>query len=786
MKAPASPKAKPPVKAQPKLAQPPGGHLGGIERYFNAGDYAAALNHAAQAEKNDVLFKAPKRLVMAIRAAVQLNRYDISDRYIAEYEKRFGRTTLLRGLQADILFKKGDFSGALPLYQRLLDDNPLAESHWERVYVLMRRLGAPIEERREFLHRWSRSRPGKKPDLHLARLLAEEADYRGSAELFEAIEGSGVMSVDDYLLAGRCLTDMGESARKIRLIKNGVDRYATSSALRQALASELLKAGDSAAAQAQLYETIASQQSVESTLALFGNNAPLVDPLVGKLAELTLLPRSGPDDPETLIGLANILLEPRRRLKDLLKGFERETPPLYVYGAADSGKAQRTLLTLCAVAASLLKAALAMDPANAEARRVLADIGREVGDPKAAAAIRREFIAHDSGAQNDAWLNLAEDLLAACVPDEAIEAFSTANGGAKAAFAPFVAIEDWIQPASKPSTDLAAAVTATARWTAIIDETAAPVEIAVRHRAVTVYPVSGVEVRDGVLCLNARGEALLSDIHDTQGASFANAIADRAGIIALENGAEVVEIAEPVIFLGGRSMHYGQYFHAITQNYARLPALSGAEDRRLLIPSDTPEWALYLLARLGYPEDRLAYFNWTDRLRLADALMFNPPRRDDVLHPGVVASFRERLGVGEGEGKRKIFMQRGAAKNVKRMMMNEVALSELAIEAGFEVVDPGLMPLEEQIALFSDAAVICGATGAALTNAVFAPAQAKVVCLSPRETCRNYFPLTSAALGQEFYWCLGKMVPEGFQSRGFPHVPYSVNATVFRNLLERL
>ncbi len=72
----------------------------------------------------------------------------------------------------------------------------------------------------------------------------------------------------------------------------------------------------------------------------------------------------------------------------------------------------------------------------------------------------------------------------------------------------------------------------------------------------------------------------------------------------------------------------------------------------------------------------------------------------------------------EKKTNRKIFISR---KNIKiQRISNEKKITELFEEAGFEVVYPEEMTYEEQVRCFSSASCIVGASGAAMTNLVYA------------------------------------------------------------------
>jgi capsular polysaccharide biosynthesis protein len=75
-------------------------------------------------------------------------------------------------------------------------------------------------------------------------------------------------------------------------------------------------------------------------------------------------------------------------------------------------------------------------------------------------------------------------------------------------------------------------------------------------------------------------------------------------------------------------------------------------------------------------------------------------------------------------GIERLFVMRNAAY---RRLVNQDEIEEKLARLGFTCLDPGTLPFEEQVAVFSSARVIVGVHGAALTNVLFAPRGATFV-----------------------------------------------------------
>ncbi len=113
------------------------------------------------------------------------------------------------------------------------------------------------------------------------------------------------------------------------------------------------------------------------------------------------------------------------------------------------------------------------------------------------------------------------------------------------------------------------------------------------------------------------------------------------------------------------------------------------------------------------------------------------------MSPLVMESFDRLAMPVSARGSERIYVTRASA--LHRKLLNEGQLASLLDEHGYAIVDPGAMPLAEQIAAFKAARRIIGVTGAALTNVAFARPGASVTCLTP------------ASMPDTFFWFLSRL-----------------------------
>jgi hypothetical protein len=212
---------------------------------------------------------------------------------------------------------------------------------------------------------------------------------------------------------------------------------------------------------------------------------------------------------------------------------------------------------------------------------------------------------------------------------------------------------------------------------------------------------------------------------------------------------------EEAIYIGNNN----NYFHWIVEELPRLkPILADPRYRKtaVLIPHDAAAWQLDLIARLGIGRDRWVFTDFSVPVRLAR--LISPPRlaKDLVVHPAAVRFLRETFVPNEAALKpragKRLYLARDAQG---RALLNESEVMARFVAAGFRVVNPGVMTLDAQMELFSDAEVIAGPGGAALTNILFAPRDAKIIALASDDVLTETFSSMAAALGQEYWLCTG-------------------------------
>ncbi|MGO4716392.1 glycosyltransferase family 61 protein [Bradyrhizobium sp. 2TAF24] len=111
---------------------------------------------------------------------------------------------------------------------------------------------------------------------------------------------------------------------------------------------------------------------------------------------------------------------------------------------------------------------------------------------------------------------------------------------------------------------------------------------------------------------------------------------------------------------------------------------------------------------------------------------------------------------------RKLYLRRANNGNT-RTAVNDHEAEALARRYGFETIEPGGLSFREQLSIFSDAELVVGQIGAALSNVIFARQQCKVIVMSPYYEDASYYFWSNlfGMLKHELYYVVGPQIGEG-------------------------
>jgi len=231
------------------------------------------------------------------------------------------------------------------------------------------------------------------------------------------------------------------------------------------------------------------------------------------------------------------------------------------------------------------------------------------------------------------------------------------------------------------------------------------------------------------------------------------------GVATLELPEREVRVAEPCVLLGSNPSHYHWLLYHLPRLMAleRFPALAGL---RLIVGESLPPQHLESLRHLGIEESRLLRLS-NDALYRCSALWVPAALTDRMhVHPAALRWLRRTFAGSENprqRGRRVLTSRRDAPL---RQLVNEEEVAAALAPLGFELQRCGALGFAEQVRLFSEAEVVVGGTGSALSNAVFAPGGALIVELHNYRGAR-FLDFLCMQLGQYYERLVGELRPRG-------------------------
>ena len=224
----------------------------------------------------------------------------------------------------------------------------------------------------------------------------------------------------------------------------------------------------------------------------------------------------------------------------------------------------------------------------------------------------------------------------------------------------------------------------------------------------------------------------------------------RPNILTTSDGQLLLRFRESSLPIIDRAIHLckehdGNYFHWVVEILPRLLMVERlVEDKTIpLLVSEALDSNLYELLRLvacqGRPILRLdpsrlcrvrKLIYPSDVSRILD--IYEGETGYDTAYLAVdlikpmIQRVRQACATSVGSRRRRLYLRRGSGY---RLLLNERELEEQLAGIGFELLDLNGLSVAAQIELFSQAEIIVGPTGAAITNIVWCPEDTSVVVL---------------------------------------------------------
>lgn len=235
-------------------------------------------------------------------------------------------------------------------------------------------------------------------------------------------------------------------------------------------------------------------------------------------------------------------------------------------------------------------------------------------------------------------------------------------------------------------------------------------------------------------------------------------------------------------FLGSVHPHFG---HSILEGLARTWAWEAfaqahPEGRAVIHEPWTPDFSLKLLTFAGLDVGRLlrpAGPTVVERLHVPSIAAFS----HHWITPEQTRIWRrigDAIAPDPGGGRRIYLSRRGIPF---RPLQDEPAVEAVFEQAGFEIVRPETLPIEEQIRMARQSDVLAGCAGSQMYLAVFMPPGAATLILAPENFFLPAYRVIAEALGHRLAVAFG-----GASAYRVPQGPWSIDARAAQALVATL
>ena len=249
------------------------------------------------------------------------------------------------------------------------------------------------------------------------------------------------------------------------------------------------------------------------------------------------------------------------------------------------------------------------------------------------------------------------------------------------------------------------------------------------------------------------------------------------------------EVSGRLGVLAGRGDH--SYYHFLLDILPRIAAFEIAG-----VPQPD-RW--YAPMQYGFQRQILELAGFLPGPEVIDADLVPHVRAESLLVPGfpdnhlrtppwVVGFIRDRLRSPDLElvPGRRIYITRGRERN-NRTVTNEPEVVDMLAEQGFTVIDPGTLPVAEQIREFAEAEWIVGPHGAGLANLAFASPGASVIEMFPPDYVQIcYWKLAWCVPGLDYRYLVGVGEPPRNAMMNGASSDVSVDLAALSRMLETL
>ena len=200
------------------------------------------------------------------------------------------------------------------------------------------------------------------------------------------------------------------------------------------------------------------------------------------------------------------------------------------------------------------------------------------------------------------------------------------------------------------------------------------------------------------------------------------------------------------------------YYHWLNDVLPRIKLYEQVLDKidYFCIASNVPAKFIDVLPAFGIPKNKILLVGEKEKLHFDYLYVSSLPGSEGRSPEWAVNYIRENLAKGQlsKQPSKKIYFKRG--NDVERKILNEEAIIKSLQAIGFDVIDPGILNINEQVDLMQQARLVISAHGAALSNLLFCRDKVSVIELfSPDYFRTDCFYTLSSVRGLNYWYIIG-------------------------------
>ncbi|HWZ16317.1 MAG TPA: glycosyltransferase family 61 protein [Mucilaginibacter sp.] len=205
------------------------------------------------------------------------------------------------------------------------------------------------------------------------------------------------------------------------------------------------------------------------------------------------------------------------------------------------------------------------------------------------------------------------------------------------------------------------------------------------------------------------------------------------------------------------------YYHWLSDVLPRIKLYESVLDQvdHFCIASNVPVKFLDVLKDFGIPNNKILFVKSDEKLHFDHLFVASLPGSEGRAPQWAVEYLREKLVKTQPTlpPDRKLYFRRGMS--AARKILNEDVITNRLADEGFEIVDPGVLSVNEQIEMAQQAKIIISAHGAALSNLLFTQEKIAVIEIFSPDYFRTDCFYTLSSIRNLNYWYLVGDKPAG-------------------------